>query len=193
MSNTYLPAQMSGPLATAVEQRGIAEFSTSDDVLVYLSTLNLDTVDADVLAILGELIGLPWPTVPVGTYSNTNFTLISAASFPQYSNLTGLGSVDNPAIGGWLTSVDLSSGTRIPIGLYRQVLKLCAQIKQEGLTLKTVDALVSIFTLHYTVTWNSFHDLVVTFNPDLDTGSLYTLNLILGLFTIDPIVVLVQI
>jgi hypothetical protein len=191
MSERYLAYQLSGPIANAVEDAAKARFSPSDIELEYMHDLSIDTAEADVLYDIGLLAGIPWPICPVGTYDTNRFTMDAASGSPHYSAQLGFGSVSS-LTGGIFSSVAADVSIRIPIGQYRQIAKIVAAVRRTNLTLKAVDDLVCVFTTNYTLSWDAHYDLTFTFLPHIDTGTLYTLQLILDKFMIDFRVSLVQ-
>lgn len=191
MANEYVAQQLSGPIASETEPAAKAEFVSTEAITTYMKNLSLSSAEADVLANLGLIAGLPWPIPPIGTYENNYFTLGAASEYPKVDILKGFGTVGG-VTGGLLGSVSSTAYVKCPIGVYRQLIQLVARMKIDGLTLDTVDTLIHIFTSNYVLSWNDDKDLVATFSPALDTASLYTLNLILNKFMISPRVILVQ-
>jgi hypothetical protein len=157
-----------------------------------METLSIDFAEADVLYDIGLLCGIPWPICPTGTFDTNRFTLSSNAGSPHYDPLKGFATV-NSITGGLLSSVAADAAVIVPIGQYRQMCKVVANIRRNGLSTLAVESLVSLFTTSYTMGFaGAQRDLYLDFNPHIDSAALYTLQLLFNKFTIDFVVVLHQ-
>lgn len=169
--NAYLAQQFSGAAIQAVIdglQQAHDAYLPMIDAWADLSIATASGVDGT-LDFIGCLAGYPRPIVPA-TFSSPNvFTLSQAALYPQYSILTGLGSVLFPGNGGLLTSVFAAASSTISDAWFRVLIPLAAQIKYYGLTIYTVDLVASFTGVAYTI---GFHggtgpDIDLTFNTDI--------------------------
>jgi len=192
MENVYLAKQLSDPIARALDSCAIANMGVSDVELAYMAALSIDTAEADMLGVIGRIVGLPWPTAPEGTFDTNRFTFGSSATFPTINLNKGFGGI-GLLIGGGLGTVSETTSVVMPIGNYRTLLKLVARAKTYGFSLTVFDDLVDLFVdTGYVITWNANHDVVCTFTPVIDAGPLFIIQKIIDLFAISPKIILVQ-
>lgn len=149
--DTDLAFQFSGPYAQALIAAVQQEIDVRNPDIAYLYNLAIDDANETELATIGGIIGYPWPTAPIGTFNNNNFLFGSQASFPTISGLNGFAGVDDPGVGGLLSSSTSAVGNLIPIGFYRLLLTQVAILKAEGLNLITIDKICFVFGAQYQI------------------------------------------
>jgi len=151
MSNQYLAKQFSGELAQDVINTVQSEYEKSDSMLQYWHDLSIDSSDEVDITSIGYLVGFNWPTAPTGTLDSNAFRVGGSATYPTSSGigLSGIG-LDT---GGLLSSSLPSINNKVPIAVYRQLLKAIAYAKTHGLSMSTIDLIASSFgTLNYSYT-----------------------------------------
>ena len=191
--NKWLAKQLTGILPSTLDTQAAVAFSDCDTEITYMRNLSIDTAEADVLAKIGLLVGLPWPSAPAGTFSGNMFTFGADSSFPTLNTAKGFGGI-GVSFGGLLSTTREDTQVVMPISSYRALLKLVASAKVEGFSLRHLDDLVSTFvSTNYTISWNSDHDVVCAFNPIIDAGQLFIIQKVVDLMTISPRVILQQV
>ena len=149
MSDVFV-SQVSGPVAQNTIAAIVGDIQYTDPLIAYFYSLSIDTANAQELASIGLLCGLPWPTLPSGYVNDDGFELGAVADFPDVDHAHGLGTVSD-TYGGLLGSVFDDVGSLIPIQLYRQVLKAFAILKYENITLHSIDAMCFAFGPSYII------------------------------------------
>jgi len=148
MSSNYLAKQLSGPLAQGTMQTVEDQYALSDPIISYWYGLNIDNAASAELTAIGYLVGLPWPSAPLGTFDTNSFIIGTSASYPQssYRGLSGVGLLT----GGPLASDATSTAGLMPITSYRILLKAFAYLKWYGLSWVSIDKIAASFgTLNY--------------------------------------------
>jgi len=149
--NQYLAKQFSGTLVQSQIDATQAEYAKADSMLSYWHDLTIDTADENDLVSIGYLVGYPWPTAPTGTLDANAFKFGASGSYPTVSTI-GLSTIGS-LVGGILTSSLPSVNNKVPITVYRQLLKAIAFAKWNGLSYETIDAIAASFgTLNYSYT-----------------------------------------
>jgi len=136
--NEFLANQFSGVLVQDVANAILNQYLVDRPLLTYMHDLSIDTASREQLINIGYLVGLPWPTVPAGYLNDNGFLLGSYLLFPETDPDHGVGALDGSS-GGHLGSVYNNVGDLIPIGLYRLILKAYAILKNENITIHSID------------------------------------------------------
>jgi hypothetical protein len=162
--NEHLAVQLSGSVIQAVADGLQASHDAQLPLFDYWSGLSIATASSndETLDFIGALAGYPRPIVPINFFSPNMLRLSAASLWRQSSNLTGLGSVYFPEMGGQLGSVFPSAEYQMPDGWYRALIPLASQLKYYGLTLYTIDLLADFAQTTYAI---AFH---ATVGPDID-------------------------
>jgi hypothetical protein len=189
--NEYLNRHFSGDYCQAVIDGIQSSFDDTDRVTEYLKNIDLDTAYETDVEFIGMLIGFPRPSVPTGL-DEISFLFGSEASYPQADTNTGFGSSSDPEKGGHLSSVFYVKTNLLPMPLYRQILKIIANIKYNGLSLTAIDQLAAISGLNYTFSWDTDVDLNITFDTTLPTNYIWLFEKVFELFCTAPQILIVN-
>lgn len=186
----YLPAQMNGPVVNSV-MAGLEErLSDANSIEDYLYSLSILTAQETELENIGRIVGYPRPLVPEG-FEQENIFLITSLPMEQDSAI-GF-SQTGGEVGGRLTSVQISQSNYMSLGLYRKFLDKVAYIKRYGLTLYSVDQIARLIDDNYTITWNEYENIELTFNNPIGFKNLWILsNLFYKFSTLPQVVVYAQ-
>lgn len=175
MINTskYLPKQMNGPVVSSVMQGLENELQNAETITDYLYNLSINTAQETELENIGLLIGFPRPLVPDG-FNDEDLLILGTVPIdndPEIGLATAGGS-----IGGTLSAIGSVSGNYMALGLYRKFLERFAYIKRYGITLKSVDAIASLVSKNYTITYDERQDINVTYNENIGFKNLWVLT-----------------
>jgi hypothetical protein len=199
----YLNYHFSGDVCQSVEQGVEGSYNATLTLTNYLANLSIDNAQEKELENIGLWIGYPRPYIP-SEFLTTNAFLFDSlssrtalpalpAAIPMsldhhiYSPLHGFSGLDAPLDGGRFTSV-LNTETKLPLDIYRAILKVIAFIKWHGWTMEALDKMFYLAGLSYTFSWDSLNDVVVTFTP-LDTINpiyIYIFGQIIAMFETLP-------
>ena len=189
--NEYLNPQFSGNYCQAVIDGIQDSFDDADELTDYFYGMNIDTANESDLEFIGMWIGFPRPAVPNGL-DEVSFIFGSESLAPQIDTNTGFGSTSDPLKGGHLSSVFYVRTNLLPLALYRQILKIIAIVKYNGLSLPAIDQLVSIAGIDYLFSWDGYGDLVITFAETLPTNFIWLFQKVFDLFCTAPQIILVN-
>ena len=171
--NKYYPKQMNGPIISAVGNALCAEFDKAKLIQDYLYNLSIDTANETELENIGRIIGYVRPLVPVG-FNSENIMLLGTLPLEQDADI-GLATVDS-RIGGELSSVIGSNTGFMALGTYRKFLKSMALLKRYGITLSSIDKVVSVVSQNYTISYNENKDVVVHFAENIGYKNIWILT-----------------
>lgn len=192
MSDKDLAYQFSGPYAQTLMKTVQAHFDQNLPVFDYFYTLSIDTAGPDQLAFIGQIVGYPWPSAPLGIFGDNNFTFGSAATFPIIDNLKGFADLAG-SIGGRLSSTNPAVGNLIPIASYRLLLKQVAYLKFHGLTWISIVNICKVFGANFTVGYGAIPgDIYITFITNIGSGNLWLIQNLFDKFTTAPMVFVAQ-
>lgn len=184
--SAYLPKQMNGPVVNSV-MAGLEErLEDSKAIKEYLYSLSILTAQETELDNIGKIIGYPRPLVPEG-FDQENVFLITTLPMEQDS-LIGFSEV-NSEVGGRLTSVQSSMTNYMSIELYRKFLDKVAYIKRYGITLYSVDQIARLIDDDYTITWNEYENIELTFHNPIGFKNLWILSSLFYRFATLPQVI----
>lgn len=185
MISPYLAQQFSGPVSQATIDAAKAQFDKTQFELDYMYEADIDTIQTDFLYYIGVWCGLPWPLAPEGTFDEDMLVFGQASAYPESSALNGFNA-------GLFFSTSVVDLVRVPRDVYLKLLKAWCKMRVEGVSVRTIESLVSAFSLDYTISYNADKDLVFTFLPNIAGSSLFALRILLPVVTVSPQVMLVQ-
>ena len=169
----YLPKQMNGPVVNSVMAGLDERLEDSEFIEDYLYNLSILTAQETELENIGKIIGYPRPLVPEG-FDQENVFLFTTLPMEQDA-LAGFSAVDSE-VGGRLTSVQSSQTSFMTLGLYRKFLDKVAYIKRYGITLYSVDKIARLIDDDYTITWDEYENIELTFNNPIGFKNLWILS-----------------
>ena len=192
MADKDLAYQFSGPYAQTFMETVQEHMDIYKPILEYFYTLSIETADTDQLAFIGQIVGYPWPSAPLGIFGNNNFVFGDAASFPVYDPLTGFGNLTG-SIGGRFSSADPTVGNLIPMEQYRLLLTQVAYLKFHGLTWVSIVNICKAFGEDFTIGYGTIPgDIYISFITDIGPGSLWLIQKLFDKFTTAPMVFVSQ-
>lgn len=181
----YLPSQMNGPVVNSIMAGLEQRLEDSEAVKDYLYNLSILTAQETELENIGDIVGYPRPLVPEG-FDQENVFLFT--NLPMAQDITIGFSEIGQELGGRLTSTQLSESNYMSLGLYRKFLDKVAYIKRYGVTLYSVDQIASLIDRDYTITWDEYENIEVTFNNPIGYKNLWILaNLFFKFATIPQV------
>ena len=181
--NEYLPKQFNGAVINAVAEAIENEFKDADAVESYLYGLRIDTAQETELNYIGCILGYPRPLVPEGLNEEGLFTFTNPP--PEEDPETGFSDITG-TIGGKLASTEPSDSNYLAPGLYRQFLKWVAYIKRYGVTLYSVDRIAYIVDNDYTLEYDEYGDIILTFNINIGYKMLWLVTNLFERFSVMP-------
>ena len=167
------PKQMNGPVIAAYKEAVAAEFSDAEEIQKYLYNLSIKTAQETELENIGRLIGYVRPVVPEG-FNQENILLLGTLPIANDESI-GLSSIGSQ-IGGVLSTLQSSETGYMALGTYRQFLSSMAKLKRYGITLASVDSIVSQVSNDYTIEWDSNKDIAVHFTHDIGYKNIWVLT-----------------
>lgn len=182
-SNRYYPKQMNGPVISAFGSAGSKEFSESESIQNYLYNLSIDTANETELENIGRIIGYIRPVVPEG-FNEENVLLLGGLPLEKDLNI-GLSTVGE-TLGGQLSTITKSETSFMELGTYRKFLKSIAILKRYGITLVSVDSIVSVISKEYSISFNDDKDIIVHFNKSIGYKNIWILTQIFYRITTEP-------
>ena len=171
--NRYYPKQMNGPVISAFGNARDTEFSKAEEIEDYLYKLSIDTAKETELENIGRIIGYVRPIVPKG-FNSENILLLGTVPITQ-DELIGLSKV-NSETGGQLTSIYSDSSYYMSLSTYRSFLKRMGQLKRYGITLQSIDRIVSVVDTDYTISYDEHKDIVIHFNKQIGYKNVWILT-----------------
>ncbi len=189
MLNEFLWSQLSGPLAQSIIDA--IEYCDTDinPIVNYFLNLSIDTANEEELIIIGLLIGVPWPTAPMGTFDDSVFVFGEPGLSEMVIDFTrGFGDTETGR-GGVFRESSYVSSQKMPISKYRMLLKAISKLKWGSLSFTVMDEVISVFSLNYIYLWDlatptDIHIKVSSI--DIFAGDLFILQKIFDRFAIDP-------
>jgi hypothetical protein len=181
--NRYYPAQINGSVISAFGTAISGEFAEAEFIQNYLYQLSIDTADEKELENIGRIIGYIRPLVPEG-FNAENILLLG--TLPLETDLSiGLSTVgDN--LGGQLSTISYTDTGFMDLGMYRKFLKSIAVLKRFGITLASVDKIVSVISKDYVIKFDTNKDINVHFNKDIGYKNIWILTQIFYRTTTSP-------
>lgn len=171
--NPLYPSQMNGPVISANGNAVNSRFYDAEFIENYLYELSINSAQETELENIGLIIGYPRPLVPEG-FNSENVFIFGTLPLEQDINI-GFSTIGQE-LGGQLSTVVLSETNYMSLGTYRKFLSSMAILKRYGITLKSVDKIVSILSDQYEISYNEDNDIVVTFNVNIGFKNLWILS-----------------
>lgn len=187
--NPYYPQQMNGPVISAFGAGVTQEMANATIIAEYLYNLSMNTAQETELENIGRIIGYPRPLVPDG-FEDENLFLFGEEPITQDA-LIGFGTIDS-AVGGQLSTVQTTSGNKMQLGSYRQMLEKMAYMKRYGLTLSVLDKIARGIDSAYTISYNDDHDIVITFDNPIGYKNVYILTQLFYRVATEPQIIIVS-
>lgn len=183
----HYPSQMNGPVISAFGEGINNEFSEANEIIDYLYNLKIDNAQETELENIGRLIGYTRPLVPDG-FDQENIFLFGDEPI-SYDTTTGFGSVGQ-TIGGQLASTEATSGNKMSLGNYRQLLKQVAYLKRHGFTLSVIDKIASQMSTNYEISWDENHDIHIIYRESIGFKNIYILTQLFYRIATEPQVII---
>ena len=89
-------------------------------------------------------------------------------------------------LGGQLTTIAKTETGFMDLGTYRKFLKSIAVLKRYGVTLASVDKIVSVVSKNYTINFDDNKDIVVKFEKEIGYKNIWILTQIFYRVTTSP-------
>jgi hypothetical protein len=187
--NEFLLKRLNGPVSQATIDGMKLSFDAAKELTAYMYTVNIDTAYEKELEEIGKLIGFPRPFVPNEYLTDNQFIFFDDSDTVTIDYDHGFSDLDFPEIGGRFTDIDQNL-VKLPLDVYRPLLKKFAYIKYNGFSISTLDNLMSLTGDSYAISWNANHDIEVTFTPALSSIYVYVYELIFNIFCTNPTVII---
>jgi hypothetical protein len=189
--NDFLCKRLNGPYAQSTINGIQSSYEDTYALINYFYNLSIDTANEKELEEIGKIIGLLRPFVPSEYIIDNAFIFfgIQQSGARIFDVNHGFSSLEHPENGGRLVSVN-SATIKLPLDIYRQILKKFAYIKYNGLTFTSLDYLLSISGANYEFSWNEFHDIVITIDSAVSVIFLYMYRKIFEFFATQPLILL---
>lgn len=170
----YYPKQMNGPVLSAAGQALNSRFADAEEIEAYLHGLSIDTADETELENIGRIIGYLRPLVPEG-FNSENVLLLGPVPLTQDEDI-GLSQLGTN-IGGQLSTIVVSETNFMSLGTYRKFLKAVAVLKRYGITLKSIDYIVSGISTNYEILYDpDTKDIIVYFTENIGFKNIWILT-----------------
>lgn len=170
----YYPKQMNGPVLSAAGQALNSRFADAEEIEEYLHGLSIDTADETELENIGRIIGYLRPLVPEG-FNSENVLLLGTVPLTQDEDI-GLSQVGTN-VGGQLSTIVVSDTNFMSLGTYRKFLKAVAVLKRYGITLKSIDYIVSGISTNYEILYDpDTKDIIVYFTKNIGFKNIWILT-----------------
>lgn len=170
----YYPKQMNGPVLSAAGQALNSRFADAEEIEEYLHGLSIDTADETELENIGRIIGYLRPLVPEG-FNSENVLLLGTVPLTQDEDI-GLSQLGTN-IGGQLSTIVVSDTNFMSLGTYRKFLKAVAVLKRYGITLKSIDYIVSGISTNYEILYDpDTKDIIVYFTENIGFKNIWILT-----------------
>jgi hypothetical protein len=170
----YYPKQMNGPVLSAAGQALNSRFADAEEIEEYLHGLSIDTADETELENIGRIIGYLRPLVPEG-FNSENVLLLGTLPLTQDEDI-GLSQLGTK-VGGQLSTIVVSDTNFMSLGTYRKFLKAVAVLKRYGITLKSIDYIVSGISTNYEILYDpDTKDIIVYFTENIGFKNIWILT-----------------
>lgn len=179
----YLPKQMNGPVINAEAQALKEECTDANAIMDYLHGLSIDTAQETELENIGRIIGYPRPLVPEG-FNEENVLILGDLPLTQDTQI-GLSTVGSE-VGGRLSTTQGSVTGFMALGTYRNVLKKIAELKQYGITLKSINDIAALISNDFTLSFNADKDIVIHYTNSIGYKNTWILTQIFYRIATEP-------
>lgn len=171
--DTTYPKQMNGPVISAFGSSVKNEFSNAENIAQYLYSLTIDTAQETELDNIGRIIGYLRPIVPEG-FNQENVMLLGTLPI-EIDEQIGLAQYGYK-FGGTLSTLQTSDSNFMELSTYRLFLKDIAVLKRYGITLNSVDKVVSEIDKNYTISFDENNDIKVHFAKNIGYKNIWILT-----------------
>lgn len=169
---TY-PKQMNGPVISAFGTSVKNEFANAEKIAEYLHNLTIDSAQETELENIGRIIGYLRPIVPEG-FNQENVLLLGTLPI-EVDEQIGLAQYGYK-VGGTLSSLQNSETNYMELSTYRIFLKDMAILKRYGITLNSIDKIVSEIDKNYTISFDENKDIKVQFANNIGYKNIWILT-----------------
>lgn len=178
----YLPKQVNGEVINSVMMAMDERLEDSEKIADYLYGLSIATAKETELMSIGRILGYPRPLVPEG-FEQENVFLFTGSL--QRDIDIGFSEVGG-SVGGRFVSSGASESNYISLSLYRKFLDKVAYIKRYGITLYAVDAIAKSISNRYTISYDEFGDISLTFLENIGYKNMWILTSLFSRFCTVP-------
>lgn len=178
----YLPKQVNGEVINSVMMAMDERLEDSEKIADYLYGLSIATAQEKELMSIGRILGYPRPLVPEG-FEQENVFLFTGSL--QRDIDIGFSEVGG-SVGGRFVSSGASESNYMSLSLYRKFLDKVAYIKRYGITLYAVDAIAKSISNRYTISYDEFGDISLTFLEDIGYKNMWILTSLFSRFCTVP-------
>jgi|WetSurMetagenome_2_1015567.scaffolds.fasta_scaffold71517_2 hypothetical protein len=201
MSSNYLNYHFSGTIVETTQLRIEDSYLATRELTDYLYNLTIDNSVEKECENIGKWIGYPRPYIPNELLIDNAFLFFKILDLPELppypldfpfdfsqwieSVLHGFSSLAHPLTGGRLISL-VENASKLPLDIYKALLKVLAIIKWSGWTLYTLDKMLFIAGINYVITWDSLNDIVVTFDEVINPVYTYIFETLIAKFSTLP-------
>lgn len=178
----YLPKQVNGEVINSVMMAMDERLEDSEKIADYLYGLSIATAQEKELMSIGRILGYPRPLVPEG-FEQENVFLFTGSL--QRDIDIGFSEVGG-SVGGRFVSSGASKSNYMSLSLYRKFLDKVAYIKRYGITLYAVDAIAKSISNRYTISYDEFGDISLTFLENIGYKNMWILTSLFSRFCTVP-------
>lgn len=178
----YLPKQVNGEVINSVMMAMDERLEDSEKIADYLYGLSIATAQEKELMSIGRILGYPRPLVPEG-FEQENVFLFTGSL--QRDIDIGFSEVGG-SVGGRFVSSGASESNYMSLSLYRKFLDKVAYIKRYGITLYAVDAIAKSISNRYTISYDEFGDISLTFLENIGYKNMWILTSLFSRFCTVP-------
>jgi hypothetical protein len=183
MANIYLNRHYNGVYSQSIVDGIEDSFKATSGLIEYLSTLSIDTAREKELELIGKWIGYDRPYIPQVFLDNNAFLFFADEDVDVGTNRVdspehGFCELDDLLTGGRLLG-EISEGVKLPLDMYREVLKAVSYIMYNGFTLDSLDRLLHISGVDYTMRYDSEPEMSTIGTTYNWTGTTYATKMCL--------------
>lgn len=172
-ASRYYPKQMNGSVISATGEAFNTQLKNAQFIENYLYNLSINSADETELENIGRIVGYIRPLVPEG-FNEENVLILGPLPI-ETSDTSGLAKAGQN-IGGQLSPVNQIHTGFMALGIYRKFLKSIAVLKRYGLTIQSIDKIVSQISTNYTIEWDEQKDIEIKFTDKIGYKNLWVLT-----------------
>lgn len=178
----YLPKQVNGEVINSVMMAMDERLEDSEKIVDYLYGLSIATAKETELMSIGRILGYPRPLVPKGFEQENVFLFTDSLHHDIDIGFSEVGG----SVGGRFVSSGASESNYMSLSLYRKFLDKVAYIKRYGITLYAVDAIAKSISNRYTISYDEFGDISLTFLENIGYKNMWILTSLFSRFCTVP-------
>lgn len=178
----YLPKQVNGEVINSVMMAMDERLEDSGKIADYLYGLSIATAQEKELMSIGRILGYPRPLVPEGFEQENVFLFTDSLQRDIDIGFSEVGG----SVGGRFVSSGASESNYMSLSLYRKFLDKVAYIKRYGITLYAVDAIAKSISNRYTISYDEFGDISLTFLENIGYKNMWILTSLFSRFCTVP-------